>query len=290
DAKNVLLPLWSAVSHYAVPLSLGPSSVTLLYLLDKRLHERANKFIENGYAIHVLYIDLSTAEPGSPAPSGLLDSVKQRFPEHTYWVVPLEDIFDHDDVRPCEGHQEYESILSSQIRENLAGTNREKLERCLSSISSATSRSDAVQILRNQLIVQFAKSHDHKTILWGDTTTRLAEKTLSETAKGRGFSIPWHLSEGPSPFGVSFHHPLRDLLRKEVMAFAALVPLSSLIAAGRAPTESIPASARSATIDDLMAQYFGPVEENYPNIVANVVNTATKLKISATATDAQDIN
>lgn len=269
-----------AKASFLVPLSFGASSVTLLYLLDKRLHEKASKFTENRYAIHVLHIDMSAVEPGSPT-LNLMDNVKQRFPEHKYSVVPIEDIFDYD-TRPFEGYQEYEHILSSHLQD-FSGTNKEKLEEYLSSLRSATSRSDALQILRNRLIVQFAKSHSYKTIVWGDTTTKLAEKTLSETAKGRGFSIPLHVSEGASPYGVACHYPLRDLLRKEVMAFSALthIPLDTLIA-NQALSESAPAPARSATIDNLMAQYFGPVEETYPNIVANVVNTASKLKAPAT--------
>lgn len=271
-----------------VPISLGVSSVTLLYLLDKRLHEKTSRFSENGHAIHVLYVDISAVEPGSPAPN-LLENIVRRFPQHQYSVAPIEDIFNHY-TDPFEKYPEYETILSSQLQD-FSGTNRDKLENCLSTLPSATSRSDALQILRNRLIVQFARNHSYKSIVWGDTTTRLAEKTLSETAKGRGLSIPWHISESASSLGVTFHYPLRDLLRKEIVAFSALtpIPLTSLIAS-QSRAESSPAPARSMTIDDLMAQYFGPVEETYPNIVANVVNTASKLKAPTTMADAQKPN
>jgi len=144
---------------------------------------------------------------------------------------------------------------------------------------SATSRADIISTLLTRLLVDVAKKNACESILFADSTTRLAEKTLSETAKGRGFSIPWLVSDGMSPYGIGFNYPLRDLLKKELILFSSLTtpPLDDLVIYQESSSH-ISASSKSTTIDDLMAQYFESVEENYPSIVANVVRTSTKLK------------
>jgi cytoplasmic tRNA 2-thiolation protein 2 len=114
-------------------------------------------------------------------------------------------------------------------------------------------------------------------VLWGDSTTKLAERTLSETAKGRGFSLPWIVADGESPHGIEFFYPMQELLSKEIEAYASLLDpsLDDLLHA----EESKPAvSTKNTTIDDLMKQYFQSVERDYPSIVANVVKTAGKLQ------------
>ena len=96
-----------------------------------------------------------------------------------------------------------------------------------------------------------------ESILFGDSTTRLAEKTLIETAKGRGFSLPWQVSDGISPYGVNFLYPLRELLKKELFDFSSLIspPLTDLIIY-QAPATEVSASAKSTTIDDLDGSVF----------------------------------
>jgi cytoplasmic tRNA 2-thiolation protein 2 len=135
-----------------------------------------------------------------------------------------------------------------------------------------------MQILQRRLVVNLAKEHNCEAILWGDSTTRLAERTLAETAKGRGFSLPWIVADGDSPHRTQFYYPMRDLLSKEIEAFASLVApqLDDLILA----EEKKPAvSTKNTTIDELMKQYFESVERDYPSIVANVVKTAGKLEL-----------
>lgn len=196
--------------------------------------------------------------------SGLVEGVKERFPQYEYSTVYLEEICNINNI--------------SNRLEAKEQSDREKLADFMSFFPSATSRADILGILRNRLIVQTARKHQCKAILWGDTATRLAERTLAETAKGRGYSIPWQISDGVSPFDIAFYYPLRDLLRKEITAFSASVdpPLISLI--HQQPIELVPVSSKNNSLDELMIQYLTPVEENYPNIVANVVRTSEKLR------------
>ncbi|RAL68532.1 hypothetical protein DID88_007259 [Monilinia fructigena] len=58
---------------------------------------------------------------------------------------------------------------------------------------------------------------------------------------------------------------------------SSTAPLPDLVVYQEPPSH-ISASSKSTTIDDLMAQYFESVEENFPSIVANVVRTSSKLK------------
>ena len=157
------------------------------------------------------------------------------------------------------------------------GGDEDKLQTFLCSLNSTTSRTDALVILRRRHIVDFAHQNHCEAILWGDSTTRLAERTLAETAKGRGFSLPWIVVDGNSPQGIPFYYPLRDLLSKEIETFASLTnpTLDDLIVKDDAKPAT---STKNTSIDDLMSQYFESVERDYPSIVANVVKTAGKLQ------------
>ena len=82
-----------------------------------------------------------------------------------------------------------------------------------------------------------------------------------------------------SSYGIEFNYPMRDLLKKELLTFSAITepPITDIIIQ-QEHLSHISASSKTITIDDLMAQYFETVEENYPSIVANVVRTSSKLK------------
>lgn len=259
-----------------LPLSFGVSSVTLLHLLDTRLQEQLGNNSKNVCNVHVLHIDTSAVE-GHASPVALLDKVKERFPQYDYTVIRLSDMFDHTN-NPFEGLEGNEMVDTSYPYET-ANTNEKKLEHFFSCLSSTTAKADAVQILRNRLIVYVAKQKGLNNILWGDTATKLAEKTLTETAKGRGSSIPWEVSDGPTPNGLSFYHPLRELLRKELISYAALVtpPLNPLFAA-EVRRDTVSTSAKDMSLDQLMHHYFDSLEDKHPNIVANVVRTSSKLR------------
>lgn len=259
-----------------LPVSCGVSSVTLLHLLDQQLQSHVDRTGRTGYKLHVLLVDTSKEEPNAPN-IGQLEILKERYPQHLYTALTLADIFDYGldfadglfDSPPEDGSNDMSAIDRNQA----------KLHEFLSSMPSTTSRSDVLGVLRTRLIVAFAKANGCESILWGDSTTRLAEKTLAETAKGRGFSLPWQTGEGASPYGVRFNYPLRDLLKKELVTYSELTssPLTSLITK-ETLSAPVSASAKNTTIDELMSQYFESVEQNYPSIVANVVRTSSKLR------------
>ncbi|KAK3112592.1 Cytoplasmic tRNA 2-thiolation protein 2 [Teratosphaeriaceae sp. CCFEE 6253] len=256
-----------------LPLSRGPCSTVLLHTLSAHLRSQAEKSGRTGYRLHVLHIvDDENRLEGNTA---VFDKVRARYPEHAYSTSPLSDVL------ALEGVQDLLTAEQSNVDAESGTGGDAKLSTIFASLSSATSRADLHQILLRRLALNTAQQHACEALIWGDSTTRLAERTLAETAKGRGFALPSLIGEhNDSSRGqeIKSHYPLRDLLRKELAAFASMQdpPLDELIVRNDGLKPAV--STRNTTIDDLMMQYFDSVEREYPSIVANVVRTTSKLQ------------
>ena len=255
-----------------LPLSLGVSSVALLHVLDRHLQAQKQKTGRVSYSIHVLFVDQSAFAFQGESKSAL-EQARLRFPMHSFSVVTLDEVLDHES--PC-----LEGILMTgqELDENRTLSRSDKLKALLSALPSATSRLDIVNILRGRLITVFAELHGCSVIAFGDSTTRLAERTLAETAKGRGGSLPWLTSDSMTLEGLKTNYPMRDLLKRELLLYVTVTEpsLEPLLVDGDF-IDPVPVSSKHSTIDGLMSQYFASVEQNYPSIVANVVRTSGKL-------------
>lgn len=255
------------------PLSFGPCSASLLYILDQHLQGQYDRVGRAAYELHIVHVDLYVNATDRESSLALLERYKSRFPRHTYSSVGLEDALLLQDI----DWTLLEMPQPPPTDPQRPGT--ERLQELTRLIPSATSRADIVAVLLSRLLVDVGMRNGCENIIFGDSTTRLAEKTLTETAKGRGFSLPWQVSDVISPFGIGFSYPLRDLLKKEITAFSSLItPSLTELIIYQEPSSHISASSKSTTINDLMAQYFESVEESYPSIVANVVRTSSKLR------------
>ncbi|KAL8652240.1 MAG: hypothetical protein Q9210_002799 [Variospora velana] len=256
-----------------LPVSFGSSSLSLLHILDQQLRGQKNRTGRFSFEIEVLFIDQSAADQQDEYEE-VWTYVKERFSSHSYSIARLEDVFDYITDLPRDG-----PALDPAVTGGTTLPKQQHLENFLSSLPSATSRTDMIGILRSRLITSLATDHGCEFILYGDSTTRLAERTLSETAKGRGGAIPWLTADGQSPHGVRAVYPMRDLLRKEIAAYAEMTdpPLTPLLLQQKSATNVV-TSSKNTTIDDLMGQYFGSVEQNYPSVVANVVRTSSRLE------------
>ncbi|KNG46644.1 cytoplasmic trna 2-thiolation protein 2 [Stemphylium lycopersici] len=255
-----------------VPLSFGFSSVTLLHVLDLHLKTQKSKTGRTGFEINAIYVE----EPGKTGQAGeSLDKVREQYPDHEYASLPLHDVF-----RLVPDDASLKSLVP-QIGHKGDSSPEEHFVHMINSLTSATARADVISTLRTRLIVEHAKLNGCESILWGDSTTSLAQKTLAETAKGRGFSLPWQISDGESPFGLKFHYPLRDVLKKELVSYVNMAEsgLVSLVLGTSSDATQASTSSKNTTIDDLMKQYFESVEENFPSIVANVVRTSSRLEV-----------
>ena len=145
------------------------------------------------FKLKILHVDESVLDPSMP-PAEHLEEFRKRFAEAgDYLSAKLEDI--------------YEFKGQSEIVEGIEGlgtqgnSNTEAMRALLSALPSPTSREDMAGIVRTRLIVAIAKREGCTGVLWGDTTTRLADKIMTEAAKGRGFSLPWQISDTMSPYG-----------------------------------------------------------------------------------------
>jgi cytoplasmic tRNA 2-thiolation protein 2 len=237
------------------------------------------------FELHVLWVDDSLQAAESDENQKLLNKFKEvqkQFPGHQYSTVPISKVYEMGVAHDIPGHpQETDSNSHSEMIDESQPPkdSASRLIELLSSLPSATSRSDVLNTLRTRLIMEFAKASDCDMVVWGSSTTRLAEQTLAETAKGRGFSLVWQTADGPSPYGVELLFPLRDLLKKELGAYAEVTePQVSTLVLPDEHKQGPSINPQSTSIDLLMKQYFESVEDNYPSIVTNVVKTSGKLE------------
>lgn len=253
------------------PLSYGPSSSSLLHILDGHLQGQYERMKKVAYELVVVHIDLYVTEEDREFSARKLEQFKAQYPRHRFISHGLE-----------------ESLKLKEIDWNALGISRfshigcpnGKLQHYLASIKSPTDRADIIIILLTRLLVRIGINNSCSCILFGDSTTKLAEKTLTETAKGRGIALPWQICDEASAYGIGFNYPMRDLLKKEIVKYVSITPcLESLII--HEQVASISANPKSVTINDLMLQYFQSSEEDYPGIVANVVRTASKLSVAS---------
>jgi cytoplasmic tRNA 2-thiolation protein 2 len=125
-------------------------------------------------------------------------------------------------------------------------------------------------------IVDIALQTRCDAVIWGDSSTRIAARVFSETARGKASALPSWIGEDAALRNVDFIYPLRDLLNLEVEAFAKLSGMSmdNLVDRGGSETNS----GDQSSIDKLMSSYFGSLEITFPNIVTSVTRSATRLE------------
>ncbi|KAL0930780.1 cytoplasmic tRNA 2-thiolation protein 2 [Colletotrichum truncatum] len=292
EAKDRLGNTSNAKAKYLVGLSFGHSSAAIVQILDKNLHGLREKNLRLAYEIHVIHIDTdlsgaSSASAGSPA-NQLLDKYKNRFPNLSMQCVPLSDALALDTI-------DWSALPALQLDLEPA----QQVKAMLEALPSVTSRVDILRLLVRHLLLALALKNECHALLLGCTTTALAELTLAETAKGRGFAVPWQVNDGPVPItifprsgeklegqaasgaqkaSVPVYYLLRDVFKREVTTYTGLVtpPMRDLVQ-DAGPRSSTIVSHRELSIEDVMARYFEEVEESYPSVVANVVRTSGKL-------------
>ncbi|EEP80130.1 predicted protein [Uncinocarpus reesii 1704] len=232
------------------------------------------------FDLHVLVVDTaSSVAPKSVVESGRLDKIKETYPGHTYTEMPLHRILEYDaSIKGLLSH--YSAIPS----DNITRSDEEALALFHASFSTATARADIKGILLRRLVVAFATSHECDGILWGDSDSRLAAKTLANVAKGRGSTLVWDACDGMSPWGIYFNFPLRDLYKTELELFASYAMRTIEPVIERDPQNFGDMSTRHMSIEDLMSQYVMTQGAKYPGVMANIVRTVDKLQTPA-ATD-----
>lgn len=256
-----------------VPVSRGVSSTVLLHVLDHLQNRQRAGYQERAtHQLHILHVELPTA--GSSGTHGI-DTLREVYPPYQYTTIPFNAIFKYDK----EIGGTISELSASGFEDNPSKTDQERLDSFLSSLSSATSRTDIEYNLLMRLIVAFAKDQGCSGILWGHSDSRLAGRVLSDVAKGRGFSLPWQVCEGASPSGLHDNFPLRDLFKSELEIYSTLLPerVSEVIIPD-SPVADISYGTKSTSIEDLMTHYIESQGPKYPSIMANIVRTVNKLE------------
>ncbi|KAK3380376.1 hypothetical protein B0T24DRAFT_664384 [Lasiosphaeria ovina] len=303
--------------RYLLGLSLGVSSSVLLHLLNENVEFQLAKGRNAPFELTVVHVDVSsslvpTSTSISTAPAAVtLEKYRQRYPRFGFQCVPLGAVFGLRTVdwSTLPGVQNTTPASPLQDQHQQQG---QKLRQLFDGLASAAARTDVLRLLVRHVLVAAARDGGCQALLLGHSTTALAELTLAEAAKGRGFALPWLINDGPLPVveyeyhgsgtaaaagnsdspaatatSMLVYHPLRDALRKELVTYATLTspPLTALISdAPDAPVATSLSGGNAAvvshkdlSIEEVMVRYFAEVEANYASVVANVARTTGKL-------------
>ena len=258
-------------SKILLPISFGSSSLALFYLLDKRYNKRHQPRGRRPYRL-LLYHIYSAAEDGGNAGTSKLQNLKRHYPDHEYLSAPLESV----SFSQCQGEKSALS-LENEHHGQLGHKKRFGLTDLLSSRHSECFKSGILDIARTRLILATAEANQCEYVAWSDSATKLAERTLTEVANGRGSNVPSQLGNDTIPNGLQIMYPLRDLLRKEILHFMNLAAPESITQLSTDTNEPETRKTAESTIGGLMHDYINSAEGAYPSVVANVVKTAGRL-------------
>ncbi|KAK6074397.1 phosphotransferase enzyme family protein [Seiridium cupressi] len=286
--------------RYLLALSPGGVSCTaLLNILWENLRQQRERGQKVRFEILVAVIDIDLSDASSASGGGsvnaALEAYKARFGGIGFTKIGLADATSLDTI---------DWTALPELNADLPPSQR--IADLFARLPSASSRADILRLFTRHLLMHTAVRESCDVLLMGYNTTSLAELTLSETAKGRGFAVPWGVNDGilslpripatkapsdavePSDIEkkaggitIPIYSPLRELFRKELLIYSGLTTpaLTPLISSSTNKAAAV-VSHKDVSIDDVMARYFAEVEENYPSVVANVVRTTGKLRRS----------
>ncbi len=284
-------PDGAAPRKLLVGLSLGTSSSVLVDLLHESALRVAAKGQRSVLEVVVVHVDADLSPDDGVQPPRTTDALaryRERYPRFSFQRVPLASALE---LRTIDW-----ATLPGLDREKGA---EEQLRALFERLPSTTSKADILRLFIRHILISRAVQDSCQALLLGYSTTALAELTLAETAKGRGFSLPWQVHDGSVPVleysgpgedpragtsrseqvaSILMYSPLRELLRKELVVYTTLTspPLTEIIPE-RTEKASAVVSHKDLSIEEVMVRYFAEVEQNYPSVVANVAKTTGKL-------------
>ncbi|CAK7269744.1 Cytoplasmic tRNA 2-thiolation protein 2 [Sporothrix epigloea] len=278
----------SSFRRFYAGLSFGPSSAALVDVCEQIILDRLSRGRDAAFSLHAVHIDTDLEEPSSESlVDERLDRWRSRYPRFTFERIPLMDVLHLAAI-------DWEALLPPSTPSSTATMppSPAQLRALLNSLPSATSRRDMLDLLVRRLLISRAASTTdtpaYDALLLGCSTTALAERTLTATAKGRGFSLPWQINDGVVDDGeghpIPLYYPVRELFRNELVLYLNTVaqpPLTEgdlvLLPESTTFTPAV-VSHKDLSIEEVMTRYFAEVELNYPSIMANVVRTTAKLE------------
>lgn len=222
----------------------------------------------------------------------MMEAFRERFPEVDISSVRLSDVLGLDTIdwsslpstvfpeTSAPPQPPSSSGLDSSSVTTTSENHSSRLACLFSQLPSATSRADVRRLLTRHLLITTVVQRDCGVLLLGYNTTSLAELTLSETAKGRGFALPWMINDGVLPLpravadgqggrngngneiesgstttnntttGIPIYSPLRDIYRKELLVYLT----ASTAPASPSPSPSSPSDPASSSTNQTTTQ------------------------------------
>ncbi|KAG7290243.1 hypothetical protein NEMBOFW57_000241 [Staphylotrichum longicolle] len=177
--------------RYLLGLSLGVSSTVLLHLLNENVEFQLAKGRNAPFDLTVVHVDTSPQPPSSSTTSHTqtaaetaLAAYRARYPRFAFHCIPLSSS---------------SSSTSTSTSTTTTSSTTTAAALLQGATTSAASRSDILRTLTRRALISAARAHTCQALLLGHSTTALAELTLAEAAKGRGFALPWLVHDGPAP-------------------------------------------------------------------------------------------
>jgi cytoplasmic tRNA 2-thiolation protein 2 len=150
----------------------------------------------------------------------------------------------------------------------------EMLLHSLEAATSYSSKEDLIQSYTSMALEQEAKRLGCNMIMYGDNSTLLAIKTISNTSKGRGIALHLELAvEYLDPLEEILHvKPLRDILGKEIGIFNHYRNLNTFVHPNI--TTGMP---KKTSIERMTAEFILELENEFPSTVSTITRTAFKI-------------
>eukprot|EP01116_Phalansterium_solitarium_P023190 TRINITY_DN7993_c0_g1_i1.p1 TRINITY_DN7993_c0_g1~~TRINITY_DN7993_c0_g1_i1.p1 ORF type:complete len:462 (+),score=68.78 TRINITY_DN7993_c0_g1_i1:57-1442(+) len=250
--------------HLCVGFSGGPSSCALLGLLAPVAERRvATQYVDVSLHVSVVFVDegavLGTPDDQRQANVAAISSIVNSY-GFPLSVIQLESCFDLHST-PSE--------LGACVAQ--AGS-AARLAEFMSSIKSNTSKEDAVEHLRTQLLLAAAKRLRADKLVLGSCATRLATTLISSTSKGRGFNVPQEVAGMSSVDGVMVCRPLHEFLANEIAVFNRHKGLEAVFL----PTLATAAQPKFS-INHLTEGFVNQLQLEYSHTVPTLLRSGSKL-------------
>lgn len=233
-----------------IAFSGGPSSVALLYAMHHMLQgvkNNANFMHERFASVTVCHVDQSAVLKHAEDSIGSIRSIMDAYPDYELDIVGLE----------------------SAIAMDSQGTT---LKEWFDKLQTPDAKIDALQSLTIQTLLVHARRLQCHAIMFGDNSSEIAIRVLSQTSKGRGIAIPTLVSDSSWHQDVFVCRPLRDTLRQEIDAFNSLSGIKSVDLP--CLSETLPAK---SSIERITRDFLKGLQTDFPFTACTVSRTACKI-------------
>ncbi|KAI9141507.1 hypothetical protein BKA69DRAFT_1073807 [Paraphysoderma sedebokerense] len=267
-------------------LSGGHSSRTMLHLMS--MYQQTGESMKTSKCfkdVIVCHIDESGLFDGPNETSSKLEEIvaSYRLPLEK---VQLEEVFALDEMKDdayllkVTGDDMYLAKQDQPLQ-----SNREKLQNLFLNSAKMSGKEDLLNHLKMKLLLLKAKSLGCSRLMLGDSGTRLAIKIISETSKGRGYSLPVDIAGETDWYqDVIVLRPMKDYILKELGIYNTLNNLETI----HIPTFTTKTTKSKASIDHITEEFIMGLERDFSNTVSTVYRTASKLKPSRTIQNKSD--